>query len=97
VVCVVHLALYNLTATVDCDGEVVESNEGDNSLSQSDVPVTVIGDVNGNGVVNVLDAVIIARAWTLSAPPNYSADINHDGTVDSGDGTRIGLHWGETW
>jgi hypothetical protein len=95
-----HTRYYRLTATADCDGEVNESNEGNNVRSLLDVPVTVIGDINGDGVINILDAVVISKAWdaTPSDPWwNVKADINHDGIVNILDGTRIGLHWGKNW
>jgi len=95
-----HTRYYNLTATVDCDSEVDEDDEGDNSLSESNVPVSVIGDINGDGVVNIFDAVVISLAWDSDSGSghwNLCADLNHDGHVDILDGVRIGLHWGETW
>lgn len=95
-----HTGYYRLTATVDSHNDVVESNETNNVLIRSNIPVTVMGDVNGNGEVNVLDAVIMALAWgaTPSDPQwNIRADINHDGEINVLDGVRIGLHWGEKW
>jgi hypothetical protein len=95
-----HTRYYNLTATVDCDNEVKESDEGNNSLSQSNVPATVIGDIKGDGLVNIFDAVIMSLAWNSnpgSGHWNIHADINHDGNVDILDAVRIDLHWGQTW
>jgi hypothetical protein len=95
-----HTHYYNLTAEADCDGQITEDNEGDNSLSQENVPVTIIGDINGDGNVNIFDAVVISLAWNSnpgSGHWNIHADINHDGNVDILDAVRIGLHWGENW
>jgi hypothetical protein len=95
-----HTGHYRLTATVDSRNNITESDETNNTLILSDIPVTAMGDVNGDGVVNILDAVIIALAWDAyptSPQWNICADINHDGHIDILDGVRIGLHWGETW
>jgi hypothetical protein len=95
-----HTHYYNLTANADCNHEIAEEIESDNTLSQSNVPVTVIGDIYGDEVVNIFDAVVISLAWNSnpgSGHWNEHADINHDGYVDILDAVRIGLHWGETW
>jgi hypothetical protein len=95
-----HFGYYNLTATVDVHNEVVESNKTNNVLVYSPrAQVTIIGDINGDGVVNILDAVAIAQAWHATSSNswwNIKADINHDGTVDIFDGTRLTLNWGKT-
>jgi hypothetical protein len=91
---------YKLTATVDSQNEVVEEDETNNVQSFFDVFVTIVGDINGDKTVNILDAVVIALAWNATPSDlwwNVKADINHDGKVDIYDGTRIGLHWGENW
>lgn len=98
-----HTHYYKLTAIADCDSEVVESNEANNVLEYhpgDGIKVTVIGDINGDTTVNILDAVAIGLAWGATPSDgwwNIKADINHNGIVDVSDGTRIGLHWGQTW
>ena len=95
-----HTRYYNLTATADCNNAIVESNETDNSLSRPDIPVTTKGDINGDGIVNILDAVIIGLAWGSTPTDlywNIRADINHDNIVNLLDGVQVGLHWGQTW
>jgi hypothetical protein len=95
-----NVGYYRLTGTVDSRNDVAESNETNNAQALDNVKVTVIGDINGDGKVNVLDAVTIAQAWdaTPSDPQwDIRADINHDGHVDMLDASRIGIHWGETW
>jgi len=94
-----HTGYYQLTAIVDSQNNITETTRANNTLVLGNVPVTVMGDINGDGVVNILDAVIIAQAWgsTPSSPNwNIRADLNHDGKVDILDAVRIGLHWGET-
>jgi hypothetical protein len=95
-----HTRYYNLTAYADCHNEITEDSESDNTLSQESVPVTVIGDINGDGTVNIFDAVIISLAWNSSPGSghwNKRADINHDDNVDILDGARISLYWGTSW
>ena len=92
---------YKLTATADSRNEVVEDNEANNQLVQDDIPVTVYGDVNGDHVVNILDGVVISKAWDAirgtDAWYDIKADLSHNGVVDILDATRASLHWGETW
>jgi subtilase family serine protease len=89
-----------LTATADCNNAIVESDETDNSLSRPNIPVTTIGDINGDGVINIFDAVVISLAWGSKPADSYwnvRADMNHDNKIDLLDGIRIASHWGETW
>jgi hypothetical protein len=94
-----HTGLYRLTATVDSRDDIAETYEDNNILIEDGISVTVMGDINGNQVVNILDAVIMALAWNAdeeSTHWNIRADINHDGHIDVLDGVRIGLNWGKT-
>jgi hypothetical protein len=91
--------LYRLTATVDSRNEITEGDETNNVLVRTNLPVRAFGDVNGNGQVNIFDAVILAKAWNASpADPRWDirADLDHDGTITILDATRLSLHWGET-
>jgi hypothetical protein len=91
--------LYRLTATVDSQNDVIEDNEANNVLVMDNVPVTVIGDINGNGAVNILDGVVISQAFYAYPTDlwwNIKADLNHDGVVDVYDAIRIGIYWGDT-
>jgi hypothetical protein len=58
------------------------------------------GDVNFDGVVDILDAVTVALAFgaTPSDPHwNRSADVNGDLTVDLFDLAPVALHFGEAY
>jgi predicted glutamine amidotransferase len=91
---------YRLIATVDSTNTVTESNETNNTLALDNVKVTVVGDANGDGVVNILDGVVLTRAWTGTPELpqwNVKSDVNHDGTVNILDGTRLSLNWGARW
>jgi hypothetical protein len=94
----IHTGIYRLIATVDSRNNVTESNEANNALTQENVPVTVIGDINSDGTTNILDAVAIALAWNATPTDtrwNARANLNHDSVINILDGVRIGLHWGE--
>jgi hypothetical protein len=100
-----HTHYYQLTATVDNHNEVVESDETNNALvykpGTDGIKVTVIGDINGDTTVSILDAVTIAQAWGATSTDtwyNIKADINHDNKVNILDGTKMTLvGWGATW
>jgi hypothetical protein len=49
------------------------------------------GDANGDGVVDVLDLVVVILAWNTADP---DADINLDGVVDVQDMVLVILNWG---
>jgi hypothetical protein len=43
------------------------------------VPAVCTGDINGDGVVDVLDVIEVLAAWGQT---NHPADVNGDGVVD---------------
>jgi hypothetical protein len=43
------------------------------------VPVPILGDLNGDGIVNGLDLGLMLSAWGASGGP---ADLNNDGIVN---------------
>lgn len=49
------------------------------------------GDVNGNNVIDVMDAILIKEHWQSSY---RDADINFDGIVDESDVRRLVNHYG---
>ena len=52
-------------------------------------------DVNSDGVVDLMDLVIVASQFNRSPPSNPAADVNRDGKVDVSDLIRVGSHFGE--
>jgi len=95
-----HTGLYRLNATVDSQNNVIESDENNNMLVLNNIPVTIIGDINGDHTVNILDGVIIALSWNavpLDPQWNIRADINHDVVVNTLDASRIETHWRQSW
>jgi hypothetical protein len=62
--------------------------------------VTVMGDMNEDKTVNILDGVKLSLAWTGTPGDsqwNVAADLNHDNVINILDGTRMSIHWGEHW
>jgi hypothetical protein len=56
-------------------------------------------DINRDGVVNALDAAILAKAWgTWAGEPNYDyrCDFYNDGIINILDGFVIAAHWLQT-
>jgi len=91
---------YSLKATVDSQNEIAEDDEGNNDKTKNDFMVTLMGDINGDKTVNILDGVKIALAWSGTPSDsqwNVAADLNHDNVINILDGTRISLHWGAHW
>ncbi|MCS7124414.1 MAG: cohesin domain-containing protein [Candidatus Bathyarchaeota archaeon] len=94
------LGAYILKATVDSENTVIEDDETNNQLLKMDFMVTIMGDINRDRKVNILDGVILALAWTgKPGDPqwNTAADLNHDDEINILDGTRMGLNWGKSW
>ena len=58
------------------------------------------GDINGDGVVNILDAILLANAFgSKPGDPNWNpnADLNNDDIVNILDAIILANHFGETW
>ncbi len=67
----------------DLDGEMYLKQESGTSA-----------DVNGDGVVNVLDLVLVAQYLGETGPPNSKVDVNGDGIVNILDLILIAQHLG---
>ncbi len=58
-------------------------------------PTPIPGDLNGDGVVDVSDLLILLSAWgACENPANCPADLNGDGTVDTSDLLLLLANWG---
>jgi hypothetical protein len=63
------------------------------------VPPTLIGDIDGNGIVDIFDAIKCGSAFGSKpgdANWNALADLNHDNVVDIFDAIMLGAHFGQT-
>ena len=56
---------------------------------------TYLSDVNSDGIVNILDLVIVARNISKPKSDNAKADVNKDGVVDMLDLDIVRQHFGE--
>jgi hypothetical protein len=75
-----------------------ETDTADNTFVNGAVKVAIVGDINGGGQVNILDAILLGNAFD-SAPgePAWSpnADLNGDGYVNILDAIILGNHFDE--
>jgi parallel beta-helix repeat protein len=71
-----------------------ETNSWTGPFIYGTVKVTIPGDINGDGVVNLKDITLIALHWLQKVPPApANADINGDGVINLKDVTIIALNW----
>ena len=76
-----------------------ETNAANSSLTGGNVTVTIPGDINGDGTVDVYDAIILASAFGSNpSSPNWNpnVDINGDGIVDIYDAIILAAHFGQS-
>jgi PKD repeat protein len=60
---------------------------------------TLIGDINGDGIVNILDAILLSNAFNTKPGDQYwnpKADLNGDGTVNILDAIILSNDFGRT-
>jgi PKD repeat protein len=73
-----------------------ETDTANDTFTGGTVYVGIPGDINGDGRVNILDAILVSNAF-LSTPgsPNWNpnADINSDGVVDILDAIILANNW----
>ena len=76
-----------------------ETNTANNNFTGGTVCVSIPGDLNGHGTVDIYDAIILAGAFDSkpsSSNWNPNADINGDGVVDIYDAVILAAHYGQT-
>jgi PKD repeat protein len=84
---------YNVTLTV------IDNDDLTNSVKNSLTIKTLLGDLNSDGILNILDITIVAKAF--GSFPGHSrwdpiADLNEDGKVDILDIAKIAKNFGKT-
>jgi uncharacterized protein (DUF2141 family) len=87
---------YTISAIADTI--LGETDTADNTYNNGLVTVTIIGDVNGDGVVDIFDLVLVALGYGSSqGEPGYNpnADVNGDGIIDIFDLVLVAKHYGE--
>jgi peptide/nickel transport system substrate-binding protein len=83
---------YTLTA-------VATIPTGSNTLSGGTIQVRILGDINGDGKVDIYDAIQFAKYFGLHQGDrgwNPDADLNHDGKVDIFDIIMVARNFGKS-
>jgi hypothetical protein len=91
----------NQTCTIKALASTVqgEMNTTNNELVAGEMRIKTMGDVNGDGLVNMRDvslAIIAFRSYPGRANWNPEADVHHDNLVDMRDLTMIVLNFYRT-
>lgn len=76
-----------------------ETDTDDNTFTDGTVRVTILGDVNGDHTVNIVDLTIVSLAYgRFKGEPGYNseADITEDGLVDMRDLFIVARNLGHT-
>ena len=90
----------NYTISATADSVLGENETSDNTFVDGWILVTIPGDINGDKTVNILDAILVSKAFgARPASPNWSpnADTNDDGLVNLLDAISLAGTFGETW
>ncbi|RZN35678.1 MAG: hypothetical protein EF813_08410 [Methanosarcinales archaeon] len=87
------------TSSLDLSNVIVGDINGDPvSIMVNDGTVTIttcIGDVNGDGTVDVLDMIRVGQHWEETGTSGWiPEDVNRDGVINVLDMIIIGQHWG---
>ena len=92
------VAPRNYTITVVADIEKPDSNPGDNILTNINVQVRILGDINGDLVVDIKDVFLIAQSFgSYPTHPmwNPDADLDDNGRVDIKDIFLVAKNFGK--
>ena len=79
---------YNYSIWAEASAVPYETNLADNILYGDGVKVKIMGDINGDGIVDALDIALVVNAFgSKPGQPrwNPNADLNQDGKVDGKD------------
>jgi parallel beta-helix repeat protein len=90
-------ALGNYTISAKADPVSGETVISDNAF-QGRIILTIKGDINGDGAVDIYDAIILSAAFNSSpSSPNWNpnADVNSDGSVDIYDAIILSSNFGK--
>jgi parallel beta-helix repeat protein len=82
---------YTISANVTITGEMTTG------FVYGTVKVTIPGDVNGDGIVNIKDGALIGEYWGMTVPPApANVDVGGFGVINIRDGAIVGANWGRT-
>jgi hypothetical protein len=74
-----------------------DTNTADKNYTTSAI-ITIPGDINGDGTVDIYDAILLSTAFnSFAGGPNWNpnADLNGDGVVDIYDAIILSSHFGK--
>ncbi|MDD5093566.1 MAG: SBBP repeat-containing protein [Dehalococcoidia bacterium] len=94
--------VYSAVGTYTVKLTVANAGGSDDEIKTGFITVTMSStpawDLNGDGVCNIGDVVVIGLHWGDTGTPGWiPEDLNNDGAINIGDVVVIGLHWGESW
>ena len=75
-----------------------DTDTTNNNFTVGTIHVTIPGDINDDGIVDIYDAIQLAGAYgSTSLSPNWNAnaDINSDGFVDLYDAIILAGHYNQ--
>jgi hypothetical protein len=87
---------YNITGKASI--VPYETDVADNVMVDGSVKVKMVGDLNGDGIIDIFDVVAVGLAFgSKPGDPNWNedADIVEDNLIDIFDLVYIGIHFGE--
>jgi len=99
---------WNTTGTTPCHNYTIkaeastvpyERDLADNVRIDGQVHITMLGDINGDGIINIIDIVIAALAFgSQPGDPNWNpdADLYVDGVINIIDLVVIAIRFGQT-
>lgn len=93
------LSLENFTLKAEASQVPGETNTSDNILTYSTIIVSINGDINADGKVNIVDVTIAATAYGTQIEQekwNANADIDESLNVNIVDITLIAKNYGKT-
>jgi len=88
---------HNYTLRAEASIVPYEINVTNNVLTDGQVHVKMMGDVNGDGYVNIKDAALVGAAFGSKAgDPNWDprCDLNQDGYINIKDVVLLGINFG---
>jgi hypothetical protein len=98
------IQLYTLNDTSSQDSStksttvINDSSTINSSPTPIEVAAAIAGDINADGIVDIVDIVIVALEFGHPPPPivDLRADVNKDGLVNIVDIVIVAIHFGET-
>jgi len=89
----------NYTIKAEASAVPDEIQTSDNTFIDGKVKVKMMGDINGDGVIDIYDLTTVGAVYgSFKGDPRYDpeADINKDGHIDMRDLAVIGRNYGKT-